>query len=416
VTVSADERVDTTGQLDRVTRLLPLPMLAASTVLAWLAYPGGAGSTRIRVTLGLTVVAAALAVIIAAVTRPPKRPSGPAFTALWLGQFALAAVLIGLDPWFGVFGFSCYLLSEGLPRRLIRPACLLTAGIMAASQAVGYPFGRSVGAWVVWLLVAAVNATLVIMFIEINNRMMRQSVERERIIGELNEMNAALTMAMAENAGLHAQLVEQAREAGVQDERQRLAGEIHDTLTQGLIGIITQLEAADQVTRRPDRFRHHLYQAGQLARSSLVEARRSVRALRPEQVEHAGLMHALDELTHDWAESSSTPVRLEAVGSGHLPPDAEDALFRVAQEALANVDKHAAASKVAVTVTYLADVVRLDVLDDGIGWTGSDRPGSYGLAGMRSRLARLGGTVEIETAPGEGTALSACLPVNGATV
>lgn len=411
MTAPGDESADTTGRLDRINRLVPAPLLAVSTLLAGLTHRSG---TQVPVLLALVVASALGTLAIAVVTTPPRRPGPVAFTSLWLLHFGLAAVLVGVNPWFGLFGFACYSLAEGLPPCLIRPACVLTACVVAASQTVGYPFGRDGAAWTIYLVVAVVNVALVVMFIDINNRMLRRNSEHERIIGELNQANAALTGALAENAGLHAQLIEQAREAGVQDERQRLAGEIHDTLTQGLIGIITQLEAADQMTDSPDRYRHHLDQAGQLARASLVEARRSVRALRPEQLEHVGLMDALGHLTQEWSAATGVPVRLEAVNVGRLSSAAEDTMFRVAQEALANVDRHAGASKVAVTVTFLPDVVRLDVRDDGVGWSGAGRPGSYGLVGMKSRLARLHGTVEIETAPGEGTALSACVPVGGA--
>ena len=101
------------------------------------------------------------------------------------------------------------------------------------------------------------------------------------MIDELAEANRRLAASMAENAELHAQLVAQAREAGVIEERQRLAGEIHDTLAQGLTGIIAQLEAAEHTRHRPQEWSRHLDQARALARSSLTEARRSVRALRP---------------------------------------------------------------------------------------------------------------------------------------
>jgi signal transduction histidine kinase len=109
------------------------------------------------------------------------------------------------------------------------------------------------------------------------------------MIGELAEANRRLEESMAENAALHARLVEQARAAGVVQERRRLAGEIHDTLAQGLTAIVAQLEAAEQARHRPAEWSRHLAQARSLARSSLTEARRSVRALRPEQLENATL-------------------------------------------------------------------------------------------------------------------------------
>ena len=98
-----------------------------------------------------------------------------------------------------------------------------------------------------------------------------------------------LEATLAENAGLHEQLLTQAREAGILDERQRMAGEIHDTLAQGLTGIITQLQAAEQASGDPAGWRRHVAAATRLARESLSEARRSVQALRPEPLERARL-------------------------------------------------------------------------------------------------------------------------------
>ena len=114
------------------------------------------------------------------------------------------------------------------------------------------------------------------------------------MIAELAEANRRLELALSENAGLHAQLLAQAREAGVLDERQRLAGEIHDTLAQGLVGIVTQLEAAEQARNHPAEWSHHLHQARELARSGVMAARRSVRALRPEQLENTPLVTAIE--------------------------------------------------------------------------------------------------------------------------
>ena len=124
----------------------------------------------------------------------------------------------------------------------------------------------------------------------------QEDAKRKRLMAELGEANRQLTETVQENAGLHAQLLTQAREAGVLDERQRMAREIHDTLAQGLTGIITQLEAAEQTRDRSADWRRHVDNALALARESLTEARRSVQALRPEPLETARLPDALVEL------------------------------------------------------------------------------------------------------------------------
>jgi signal transduction histidine kinase len=205
----------------------------------------------------------------------------------------------------------------------------------------------------------------------------------------------------------------------VLDERQRLAGEIHDTLAQGLTGIITQLEAAEQSRNQPYEWRRHVDKARALARENLKEARRSVQALRPGQLEGSRLPEAIAHMASEWSQASSVPVRLETTGDPvPLPPELEVTLFRVAQEALTNVARHANATRVGLTMSYLGEVVLLDVRDDGVGFQvdsdgQADRSADghgYGFSAMRQRLQRVGGSLEVESAPGAGTAVSASVP------
>ena len=190
-----------------------------------------------------------------------------------------------------------------------------------------------------------------------------------------------------------------------------MAREIHDTLAQGLTGIITQLEATERASRRPDQWRRHLDQARALARDSLTEARRSVQALRPEPLEDAGLPDAIAHLAGRWSETSGVVSSVETTGEPRpLLAELEMTLFRVAQEALANVGKHADASKVGLTLSYMDDTVLLDVRDDGIGFADGPRGQGFGLDAMRQRLLRVAGSLEIESTPGEGTALNARVP------
>ena len=223
-----------------------------------------------------------------------------------------------------------------------------------------------------------------------------------------------------------AQLLTQAREAGAGDERQRMAREIHDTLAQGLTGIITQLEAAQQTTQDAERERR-IDNSKRLARDSLAEARRSVQALRPQALEDSRLPDALAEEVARWTATSGVSAGVAATGDPRaLHPEVEVTLLRVAQEALANVAKHAAAAHAWVTLSYMEDVVTLDVRDDGSGFaqpgagneqssaggggTGASAGGGFGLIAMRQGVNRLAGQLEIESEPGAGTAVSASLP------
>jgi signal transduction histidine kinase len=226
---------------------------------------------------------------------------------------------------------------------------------------------------------------------------------------ERKQMVARLEATLRENAGLHAQLLVQAHEAGVLDERQRLAAEIHDTLAQGLTGIISQLQAA----QRAEDWRRPVDIATQLARESLAEARRSVHAVGPGQLQSAPLPEALREVVAHWGEINGTRADFTITGTiRRLHPELEETLLRTAQEALANAAKHAGASRVGLTLSYMEDVVTLDVRDDGAGFDlGRVREsGGFGLTSMNKRVTRLAGTLEIESEPGAGTAISASVP------
>lgn len=206
-----------------------------------------------------------------------------------------------------------------------------------------------------------------------------------------------------------------------------MAREIHDTLAQGLAGILTQLQAAEQTMSEPATLRRHVTNAMNLARESLTEARRTVHAVEPSVLAEARLPDAISDVTKRWSEVNRIDAVLTTTGDPRpMHADVEVTLLRTAQEALANVAKHAQASRVGLTLSYMEDLVTLDVRDDGVGFdvtarqvrtNGSDVKrtngvvhGGFGLAGMRQRVQRLAGRLDIESEPGGGTAISASVP------
>jgi signal transduction histidine kinase len=196
-----------------------------------------------------------------------------------------------------------------------------------------------------------------------------------------------------------------------------MAREIHDTLAQGLTGIITQLAAASQVREDSAEREHHLAAAADLARESLREARRSVAAVTPEALRDSKLPDALRHVAARWSELHNLPAQFTSNGLARpLRPEIEVALLRTAQEALANVAKHARASRVGVTLSYMGDVVTLDIRDDGTGFAPersdgvAGERGGFGLTAMRQRALALGGRLEIESEAGGGTAICASIP------
>jgi signal transduction histidine kinase len=397
----------------------PYLVLALATVLAaasmHLFDRGPAAWTTAAVLVG--AIAAGHAWVVD--RRWDRRPGGPdRLSAAYVSARTVAAfVLVWINPFFGAFAFIGYFDTvEHAPRRLVTPLVLLTALTLAGSQSGGLPPADRTQA-AAFLGLFALNAGLVLFFVRMERDEHALAAARVATIDELERTNARLAEALAENAELHAALLQRAREAGRHEERERLALEIHDTIAQSLVGVVTQLQAVTD-DAAPAAVAQRVEAATELARSALVEARRSVEGLLPSQLDDADAPAALDRLVRDWVTRTGARAELVVTGAARpLPDDAEAVLLRVAGESLANVTRHAGASRVGVTLSFLDDEVLLDVRDDGVGFpaTGSDRAGTagarFGLRGMRQRAERVGGEVLVESEPGGGTAVSLRLPV-----
>ena len=213
-----------------------------------------------------------------------------------------------------------------------------------------------------------------------------------------------------------ARLFARQAEFGATVERNRLAREIHDTLAQGLAAITMQLETADALLEAgapPDRAQQAVNLALDLARSNLEEARRSVLDLRAAPLEGRTLAQALNALAKEAAAQSNVTVRFHATGASRpLPSRLEAGLYRIAQEALANALRHAAARTVRLKLAAQPAQVRLLVEDDGRGFDpASVPPGRYGLAGISERAHLLGGQLALRTGPGQGTSVEVLVPL-----
>lgn len=251
--------------------------------------------------------------------------------------------------------------------------------------------------WLVPIILGTLGGTALGWFI---NAIIRQSQERRDLIRELKA--ARRDLAAAE------------RQAGILEERGRLAREIHDTLAQGFIGVIAHLAAAGAAPTTE--LSRHIAQAEALARDSLAEARRFVWDLRPASLDDADdLAEALRALAARYAIDGPA-VTVQVKGTADvLPEHCASALVRVAGEALSNAARHAAATTITLTVDYTADAVRLTVADNGCGFdpsqlSGPSLEGGHGLVSMRERLAAIGGTLILESSPGAGTTITANVP------
>ncbi|HEX2451802.1 MAG TPA: sensor histidine kinase [Gemmatimonadales bacterium] len=223
-----------------------------------------------------------------------------------------------------------------------------------------------------------------------------------------------LAIQMDERAVLQASVAAAERRAGVLEERQRLAREIHDTLAQGFAGIAVHLERAEQLDALASSpAKAHVDLARSVAREGLEEARRMLGALRPEILTQRALPEALSRVCEDWSRRSGIAANLSITGaSSPMHPDIELTVLRGVQEALTNVARHSGARTAAVTLSYMEDLVVLDVQDDGRGFVPAAGTGTgYGLTGMRERTESLNGEFSVESLLGEGTTISMSLPV-----
>jgi signal transduction histidine kinase len=388
---------------------LLLAAMAGVTVAFRHGQPGA-----LAVDLALCAVAALWSLALFTL-RPAWRDRAGVMSVFLAGLLLFALVMVLRDPWFGFYTPALYFYAFriiGWPRELYFIAGV--AVVAGTAQAAGLDTGTWLGR-LEYLAILAINIAPMCVLAWMGEVGLRYYATREAALRETREANARLAAALADNAALQEQLVEQARAAAVVDERSRMAREIHDTLAQGLTGIVTQLQAAEHAADDPAAWRRHHAAATALARESLTEARRSVNELRPEPLETGRLADAIGDTAARWSSRHSIPAQVTVTGQTRaMRPEAEVALLRSAQEALANVAKHAgAATRVGLTLSYMDQQVALDVRDDGRGFdasTPTHRDGGFGLVAMRQRIEALGGTLQIESEVGGGTGISACLP------
>ncbi|MEU7648810.1 sensor histidine kinase [Streptomyces huasconensis] len=392
-------------------------LLGASLARFLLRHPG---EPRTPWIIALSVTLALLYALpspLAALTRkdpasyfsgPASYSSGPALGAapgarrlLWLGTVvAVWVVLVVLAPsfaWCAVPLFYSGL--RTLPTRAaLALVAVLTAFVVAAQLQLAGRFDPN-------LLLAppAVAAVAAAVFVHTQRQAARQRGLIDDLIRTRRELAAT------------------ERREGTLAERQRLSMEIHDTLAQGLSSQQMLLQAADRLwDTDPARARAHVRTAESITERGLAEARRFVHDLAPADLaDGGGLTEALRALARRESDATLT-VRFHFHAEGSpvpLPDRVGSALLRIAQGALANVREHAHATTAALTLTLLDDQAVLDVADDGRGFTPpaagvvSAGERGHGLPAIRARAGRLGGTLTIESAPGEGTVLSVSIPL-----
>ena len=389
----------------------PYALLTAATLIT-LSAPA---PVDLPLALGLSAAAAAWTAWFLTL-RPARQEQPRLMQVYYAGMMLFAAALVAVAPWYGLYAFAGYPHAYTFLRGRLRYAGAAATSLPMVVTYLGGLARTDAGDW--WLagIIYLASTAMAAACFAAMDTIECSALQQQEALAGLHKANTTLESALEENADLHAQLLTQARAAGVLDERQRIAREIHDTLAQGLAGILTQLQAAEADLAAPDS-RRRVATAMALARENLAEARRTVRAVAPAPLaDAAGLPDAVGGVVRRWREAHGIAAAADVAGDPcPLPAETEAALLRAAQEALANVAKHARAGRVGVTLTYLEDGVALDVRDDGVGFDPGSVPeplsgSGFGLAGMRQRIERLGGRFAVESEAGSGTALSVSVP------
>jgi two-component system, NarL family, sensor kinase len=236
---------------------------------------------------------------------------------------------------------------------------------------------------------------------------------------QLSPDDLALLHAIGDLLGIaveRARLYTRSSQLGALEERNRLAREIHDTLAQGLAAIALQLESVDALLEagaQGERARPSVARALALTRANLEEARRSVLDLRAASLEGQTLTQALAALAREVTLERGGRVACEITGGDRpLPARIEAGLYRIAREAMTNVDRHAGATRARLALVMTPEEARLTIEDNGRGFDpASVSGGHYGLLGMAERARLLGGELRVATAPGEGTRIEATIPL-----
>ena len=318
--------------------------------------------------------------------------------------FSLALALLGLAAWLHpVFVYAIGMLFGQL--FAIAPPVLIVPGVVAILATIilsanGWRLPEDID-WADALFIAAQAALMLLLYLYIYH-VFRTSSERARLVNELRAANEQLARAQ-----------EQQHELIILRERERMARDLHDGLGHSLVALSVQLEAVQRLYPvDPARASAQIDDMKQLTRDSMAELRRSLDALRAPDQSDDPLDEILERLAIEVANRAGLKLTCATISAPELPPAVPEALSRVAQEALANVERHAAATSVSLLFDVQPDALVLIISDDGRGLPpeAETRPGHYGLRGMRERVEGLGGTLTLSS-NGRGTTVKAWLPL-----
>jgi len=314
--------------------------------------------------------------------------------------FVLSTLASSIGPLLGLY-LGLVGVSVGLLRS-VRRIAVGVLGVLAVSAANYYLITRGTGmAW--WALAIIPMAVFVVIYVVLYSRQSAAREKAQRLALELEAANRRLT-----------EYADRIEDLTLTTERQRMARELHDTLAQGLAGLVLQLEAADSHLSggRPERAQTIVQQAMTRARATLAESRRAIDGLRGRLPDD--LTQAIPDEVEHFISSTGVPCTLELSLPESLSETVRDFVFRTVAEGLTNIARHAQAHHARVSIRSSGDVLEIEIGDDGIGFDPArdmERMGHYGLTGLRERARQAGGTLEIISSTGKGSTLKARIPL-----
>jgi NarL family two-component system sensor histidine kinase YdfH len=302
--------------------------------------------------------------------------------------------LLGL--YMGLIGETIGLLREKLRWMVIAIPVLLVLSFLNYILLIGN------SGWYWWLLVMLPSAIFVAVYVTLYSRQAEARQQAQSLLKDLEMANRQLSEYAA-----------RVEDLTIANERQRMARELHDTLSQGLAGLILQLEAADAhlAGNHPERARGILQQSMEKARGTLAEARQAIDDLR-QPAEH-DLVQAIVQESVRFTNATGIPCEPQINVKMDVPEQVADTSIRAVSEALTNIARHAQANNVTLRLTGVEKELEIEIKDDGVGFDPEAiQSGHYGLLGMRERVRLAGGSFEVDSLPGKGTQLIMRFPLS----
>lgn len=327
----------------------------------------------------------------------------PARTALYIaGQGIIAFAVVELAGNIGmIYALYMALIGESIGiLGLTRWGALATLYFLALSL-VNFIHFTGPETALFWVAGTIPTVIFVGLYVSLYQRQMEARQKAQTLASELAAANRQLS-----------EYATRVEDLTIAAERERMARELHDTLSQGLAGLILQLEAADAQLGRQnsEKARQIIAQAMQKAREALAEARRVISDLRENDLGELG--DSLRREVDRFQAATGLPCAFHAEQTPHLPDTVKETILRTVSEALTNIARHAQASEAAVTLTVKEQTLTISIHDNGIGFDPQNIPsGHYGLLGIRERIRLISGQLTLNSAPGKGTILTFHVPI-----